>query len=402
MSTHRLLASFARSPVASNRALRLFGHLSPMRKPSSVYAMRSFTTAVSDDESVLCEIHGKCGTAILNREKALNSLSLPMIRGLTSLYKQWEADDNIAVIALRGAGPKAFCAGGDVVAIHHAGKSGEPLTDTFFREEYELDYQISQLNTPHVALITGITMGGGVGVSVNGKYRVASNSSRFAMPETAIGFFPDVGGSYFLSRLERGLGMYLGLSGSQLRGYDVFDAGIATHYVEEDQMPSLVKRLHAVTSPDQVNGVLAEFTAAHGSQASSALSPKVREAVARCFEKDSIEEIFEALKNEKEEKEWAKKTLASMKLFSPTSLKVVHRQLVEGGKKSLKECFEMEFAISQTFMSKKQDFFEGVRALLVDKDRKPKWNPATVAEVSDEEVNDYFQPLPENTRLVLP
>jgi enoyl-CoA hydratase/carnithine racemase len=219
-----------------------------------------------------------------------------------------------------------------------------------------------------------------------GKYRVATDSTLFAMPETAIGFFCDVGGSFFLPRLPGALGPYLALTGARLKGAANLHAGVATHYVPSDKLDELEEALVAIESPDQVAGVLDRFSQSRSKlpDPMAAQLPQIE----RCFgNKNSVEEIVSALEADKSE--WAEKTLASMRTMSPTSLKVVFRQMKEGAKRNFTECFEMENLMAEEYM-RRPDFFEGVRALLVDKDRKPAWNPSTLAGVTDEQVDKYF------------
>lgn len=252
-------------------------------------------------------------------------------------------------------------------------KSGATGRD-FFVKEYRLNYLIGSLPIPHVALINGICMGGGVGVSVHGRYRVATEKTLFAMPETAIGLFPDVGGSIFLPRLPGQLGVYLGLTGARLKGYDTLAAGIATHFVSSSKVEALKEALLA-------RGVSAldEF---HESPAEPSGLTQLRLQVDRTFGFNSVEEILDALKQENSE--WARSTLETLRRVSPTSLKVTLRMLREAPR-DREGCFALEHRLSSRFLQQK-DFFEGVRALLVDKTNDPKWSPASLGEVD----TDYY------------
>eukprot|EP01126_Amoeba_proteus_P021381 TRINITY_DN2171_c0_g1_i1.p1 TRINITY_DN2171_c0_g1~~TRINITY_DN2171_c0_g1_i1.p1 ORF type:complete len:262 (+),score=35.35 TRINITY_DN2171_c0_g1_i1:83-868(+) len=221
---------------------------------------RTYSQTMGSDE-VIVEKRGASVTVTMNRPKVLNSLSLDMVRYLTPLYTQWEEDPSVSSIILRGQG-RAFCAGGDIVQIYESGKTGTSLSRDFFREEYVLNHLIGTLRTPHVAIIDGITMGGGVGLSVHGKFRVASDNTVFAMPETGIGFFPDVGGTYFLPRLKGALGMFLGLTGYRLKGKHVVCAGIGTHYVPTENLKELENSLSMLTSKDSqhVEELISKFS----------------------------------------------------------------------------------------------------------------------------------------------
>jgi enoyl-CoA hydratase/carnithine racemase len=321
---------------------------------------------------VLIKRVGSAALVQLNRPKSLNALNVGMIESLYSAYQGF-IRDQVKLIVLEGAGDKAFCAGGDVRAIWED-KSGATGRD-FFVKEYRLNYLIGSLPIPHVALISGICMGGGVGVSVHGRYRVATEKTLFAMPETLIGLFPDVGGSIFLPRLPGQLGVYLGLTGARLKGYDTVAAGIATHFVNSSKLDALKEALLA-------RGVSAlDDFSEH--QAESGVT-QLRMQVDRTFGYNSVEEIIAAL--EKDNSEWARSTLETLRKVSPTSLKVTLRMLREAPK-DREGCFALEHRLSSRFLQQK-DFFEGVRALLVDKTNDPKWSPPTLDKV---DTDFYFR-----------
>ncbi|KAL6074322.1 3-hydroxyisobutyryl-CoA hydrolase [Balamuthia mandrillaris] len=359
---------------------------------------------LKDPESpVLLEsfINGKVVT--LNRPKQLNALNLEMVELLQPRYKGWIKDPWVKFVILKGSGGKAFCAGGDIRAIYEAGSKrmkfkfpefkDVDLTRRFFEEEYFLNYRIGMFNKAHISLLNGITMGGGVGLSVHGSHRVAMQNTLFAMPETGIGFFCDVGGSHFLPRLKGGfeLGMYLALTGARLKGYDNLRAGVATHYVNGTKMDEMLTELTAIWEAKDIDPILEAYSLKEDPEAKDKSEILVHEdAIRRCFSKPSVEEILMAL--QKEGTDWAQKTVHTMLKMSPTSLKVVFKQLHEGKKLSLEECLKMEFRLSQSFM-RGHDFYEGVRALLVDKTNMPKWSPASLEKVKDEDVDKYFGPL---------
>lgn len=328
---------------------------------------------------------------VLDRPRALNALTEPMVDWIAPRLRAWEDNPAVNSIMLAGAGGKALCAGGDVVALYHAGKAGAD-TSSFFRKEYTLNHLISTLATPYVAFLDGVTMGGGVGLSVHGRYRVATERTLFAMPETAIGFFTDVGGSYFLPRLAGRLGAYLALTGARLKGADAVHAGIATHYVPSATVPAVMAEMEvnrfggwsfagAVLDRNDASASAPEFT----------LTPHL-DAIDRCFGADSVEGVMGALRAEGTE--WAAKTLRTLEGMCPLALKVTHRLLVEGAQMSIEECLRMEFRVSQAFMAD-PNFFEGVRALLVDGDKKPQWSHASVDAVGEQEVEKFFAALPD-------
>lgn len=358
---------------------------------------RTITTTqekVVDD--VIFEEKGDKGLIILNRPKALNSLNHSMTKKLLPVLQQWESSKKVVVI--KGAGEKAFCAGGDVkvIAMALSEPGGEKVGREFFYDEYTLDHVIGTYKKPYVALISGIVMGGGVGVSVHGKYRVATETTLFAMPETAIGLFPDVGGSYFLPRLYGKLGLYLGLTGHRLKGLDVKLAGIATHFVSSSRLPELTDSLLAPGDVD-VAKILDKFDEQKLSDEFS-LAKHLKQ-IDNCFSGDTVEEIINRLK--KDNSEWAQGVIETLGKMSPTSLKVAHKSINQGKNQSLAECLKMEYNLDYNMVLKNSDFQEGIRALLIDKDQKPVWNPKTLADVTDEYVNSKFSPIPADKQLKL-
>lgn len=350
--------------------------------------LRNMTRNMSSSNAeVLSKIEGNLCTATLNRPKAMNALNKSMSIELLEVYKEMERSDKVKVIALEGAGPKAFCAGGDVVAIAKAGMNGdlEPAKG-FFTNEYILDNYIGNLKTPHVAILDGITMGGGVGLSVHGKYRVATEKTMFAMPETAIGLIPDVGGSYFLPKLQGELGMYLALTGDRLKGEDVFHSGIATHFVPSNSVPGLLLKLNEAETDEDVKLILDSFHAIVNETFS--LEDKMP-LINKCFAGDKMETMLESLKVENE---WAQKQASRIETMSPTSCKLTVKQLREGAKKtSLSECLKMELGVVINCM-KNKDFYEGIRALLIEKDNNPKWQPDSLDKIDDATIDAYFAP----------
>uniref|UniRef100_A0A673TWJ8 3-hydroxyisobutyryl-CoA hydrolase n=1 Tax=Suricata suricatta TaxID=37032 RepID=A0A673TWJ8_SURSU len=318
-------------------------------------------------EEVLLERRGCAGVITLNRPKFLNALNLNMIRLIYPQLKKWEQDPETFLIIIKGAGGKAFCSGGDIKVLSDARNTNQKVTQDLFREEYTLNNAIGSCQKPYVAFIHGITMGGGVGLSVHGQFRVATEKSLFAMPETAIGLFPDVGGGYFLPRLQGKLGYFLALTGFRLKGRDVYRAGIATHFVDSekskiDQDKPFILEEHM----DKINSL---------------------------FSANTVEQIIENL--QQDGSSFALEQLKVINKMSPTSLKITLRQLIEGSSKTLQEVFVMEYRLSQACM-RGHDFHEGVRAVLIDKDQSPKWKPANLKEVTDEDVNNYFKSLGSN------
>jgi enoyl-CoA hydratase len=343
---------------------------------------------------ILFATKGLSATATLNRPKALNALTLGMIRALDAQLAAWAKDPNIRHVVLKGAGEKSFCAGGDVRAVCDAGmeakKAGKqsPLTRDFFFDEYRLNRRLARFPKPIVSLIDGYCMGGGVGLSVHGRYRVASERTVFAMPETAIGLFPDVGGSYFLPRLPGRMGRFLGLTGERLKAADILHLGIATHFVPSENLA----QLEAVLANETADSALARFHVDPGPPDLSALAS----AIERCFAPATIEGILAAL--DADASAWAAKLASRMRKMSPLSLKVSLRQLDLGETLSIEDGLRMEFRLVQRCMAG-DDFFEGIRALLIDKDHAPKWNPATLDAATDAMVQRYFAPFADGDEL---
>jgi enoyl-CoA hydratase len=338
---------------------------------------------MSDDAEVLFEKRGVLGLITLNRPKALNALTHGMCVSMTAQLNAWAKDDGVKAVAVRGAGDRAFCAGGDIRALYESGKAGTPYALDFYRDEYVLDAAIKYYPKPYVALIHGIDMGGGVGVSVNGRYRIAGETMVFAMPETGIGLFPDVGGSYFLPRCPGQLGMYLGLTGARLKTTDSLYAGIATHFVPMVKWGGLINSL--MDGAD----VEAAIAAVQDTVPDTFLSEH-RATIDRIFAANSIEEILAALDAEHED--WADDAAKTIRTKSPTSLKLTFRQLREGAKLEFNDCMRMEFRMVNRIVAGR-DFYEGVRAAIIEKDGAPKWQPADLAQVSDADIAAYFAPL---------
>ncbi|KAF7726241.1 hypothetical protein EC973_008951 [Apophysomyces ossiformis] len=358
------------------------------------------TAASSVESEVLHRSNLGVRSVVLNRPKKLNALNLEMVRAITPEIQAWEKSDLAKVILLKSCGGKGFCAGGDVKTVVDLAAAGDPQATKFFEEEYQLDHLIASLDTPFVAVMDGITMGGGVGLSVHAPFRIATENTLFAMPETAIGFLPEVGGSFFLPRLDGQLGVYLGLTGKRLKGVDVLYAGVATHFVPSSRLEALEARIAEIENPshDVINGAIEEFSAELEQEPGFSLSGDIRAAIDRCFKYDTVEEIVAAV--EKEDSEWGKETLKLLNSMSPTSLKVTLHQLRTGAALSIKQCFKMEYHLVQKFLQG-HDFSEGVTATLVER-RSANWNPATLQEVKQQHIRaDYFES-PSPLRLELP
>lgn len=333
------------------------------------------------------ERRGVAGVVTLNRPQALNALTLDMVRRMTAQLAAWRDDGAVGRVIVAATGDRAFCAGGDIRWLYERAQAGhidEALA--FWREEYLLDALIKRYPKPYVALIDGVVMGGGVGVSVHGSHRVAGDKYLFAMPEVSIGFFPDVGATWFLPRLPGELGTYCALAGARLRADDAVSAGVATHRVASGRFGELAD---ALAGPAPVDAILADVAqpAAPGPVMAR------REAIDRLFAGDRVEDILAGLDAEiGEAAAWARETAASLRAMAPLSLKVALAQMRRGRGWSFGECLSAEYRLVTRF-ARGTDFFEGIRAVIIDKDNRPKWHPASLDGVDETEVARHFGPV---------
>jgi enoyl-CoA hydratase len=336
-------------------------------------------------EDILFERRGAAGVVTLNRPQALNAITLGMVRAMTQQMLKWRDDPAVTRIVVMAAGGRAFCAGGDIRALYDLGRAGrkEEMLP-FWREEYWLNNLIKFYPKPYVALIDGICMGGGVGLSVHGSHRVAGDKFSFAMPEVSIGFFPDVGATWFLPRMPDELGAYCALTGERFDAADGLAAGIVTHRVPSARFADLADALSGAVS---VDATLAAFAKPSGE---ASLAP-YRKTVASLFGGNRVEDILTAL-DRAANSEFAAKAAAKIRTKSPTSLKLALAQVRAGAALSFEACMQTEFRIVSRIVHG-HDFYEGVRAVIVDKDNKPQWNPASLAEVSGDQIAAHFAPL---------
>jgi len=329
-------------------------------------------------------IIGNLGHITLNRPKALNALTYAMCEEITRLLVAWEKDKNIGAVLIDGAGDRAFCAGGDVILLHDSGKAGDKRAENFWRIEYALNELIHRYSKPYITLIDGFVMGGGVGLSVHGRLRVAGDATTFAMPETGIGYFPDVGGTYFLPRLGMDIGQWLGLTGARLDAGQSCQLGVANAYVPSAKHGDLIEALGAAMldgSDAAVANVMIDFVKA---------PPKtdlIPEAV-KAFEAKTVPAILRAL--DKDGGEWAAKQAKNIRRKSPLAMSVTFEALRRGANMNFKEVMTQELDLSLNFL-KTQDFYEGIRAQLIDKDRNPKWSHEDVSKVTEPQVQRVFR-----------
>ena len=330
-------------------------------------------------DQIISKVSGNLGHITLNRPKALNALTLEMCEEITRLLIEWETDDNIGAVLIDGAGERAFCAGGDVILLHDSGKAGDDRAEQFWRKEYALNELIHRYSKPYITLIDGFVMGGGVGLSVHGQYRIAGDKTVFAMPETGIGYFPDVGGTYFLPRLGMDIGQWLGLTGARLKTADAVSLGVANLYVPSDRHDELIEVLSQTElegSNTAVNAVLNRYQEAGPMDADlpAALTP---------FNEKDVPSILRALDGM--EGDWAKKQAKAIRMKSPIAMVVTFEAIKRGAKCDFKTAMSYELNLSLNFL-KTQDFYEGIRSQLIDKDRNPKWSHDSVETVTTEQV----------------
>jgi enoyl-CoA hydratase len=336
------------------------------------------------EEEILVAAAGGLGRILINRPQALNALSLENYRRLAPLLAAWAKDPEIHAVMIRGLGGRAFCAGGDIRAIYEAalGIAGDPeLPSRFFREEYGVIRQVHRFPKPYIAIIDGITMGGGAGMSVNGSFRIATEKTLFAMPETGIGLFPDVGATRFLNRCPGQIGRYLALTGARLRAADTLYCGFATHFVPGERIEALIRALGEISwEAGAENRQVASLLAGFADDAGPAPLAGLQGAVDRAFARESVEAILAALGREENSRGefagWARESRAGLLAHSPTSLKITLRQLEIGRDYGIEEALSLEYRMVRRVL-KAHDFYEGVRAIVIDKDYKAAWRPAS-------------------------
>ncbi|EPS71046.1 hypothetical protein M569_03711, partial [Genlisea aurea] len=332
----------------------------------------------------------------LNRPKQLNALSAAMacVSCLLELFLKYEEDSSIKMIILKGKG-RSFCAGGDVAsAVSSIAKGDCKTAADFFMAEYVMNYVMATYGKPQISFLNGLVMGGGAGASVHGRFRISTEKTLFAMPETALGLFPDVGASYFLSRLPGYFGEYVGLTGARLDGAEMLACGLSTHFVQSEKLSSLEEALIRANSaePSVISSVIDQFSHVPALKQSSAYHRL--SGINKCFSRRSVEEIIEALEREgsENEEEWISSAIQSLKKASPMSLKISLRSMRQGRLQGVGKCLIQEFRMVCHVVrgETSKDFLEGCRAILLDKDKNPKWEPAKLEDFNDQMVERYF------------
>lgn len=337
------------------------------------------------EPEVLVEAKNGLGHITLNRPKAINALNHDMVRVMAEALTEWVADDSVRAVVVRGAGERGLCAGGDIVSIYHDARDGGTGSQEFWRDEYILNAAIGRYPKPYVAIMDGIVMGGGVGISAHGNVRIVTERSSIAMPETGIGFIPDVGGTYLLSRTPGEIGTHIALTTGRMKAGDAIALGFADHFVPSDALDKFVAALET----GSVDDALAEYS--RPAPESTLLAQ--RDWIDAAYSADTVEEIVERLRNSDVDE--ARSTAEQILTKSPVALKVTLRSLRHARTLgSLEEVLNEEFRVSSASL-KSHDLVEGIRAQVVDKDRNPQWSPATLTDVTDADIDAYFQPLGE-------
>jgi enoyl-CoA hydratase len=337
-------------------------------------------------DNILISTDRNVGRLRLNRPSAIHALTREMCDAMSDVLLAWREDPSVQVVVIDHAEGRGFCAGGDVVMLARSGAEDAADAKAFFYSEYRLNHLLFTYPKPTVAIMDGITMGGGVGISQPCEYRVATENTRLAMPETGIGLFPDVGGGWYLPRVPGRVGQFMALTGARLDAGECLYLGLATHYIEQSSLEDLYERI--AQAPSRLKGTL-------GAAQASAPQPKIEAnlaQIAKLFASDRLEEVIAAL--EGDDSDWAQSELATLKSKSPLSCKVSLRLLAEGAnRKSFADEMRAEYALAGRIV-RTHDFREGVRALLIDKDNSPQWDPPTPEQVDEEMLDILFAPLP--------
>jgi enoyl-CoA hydratase len=339
------------------------------------------------DAEIICERWGASGHVLLNRPKALNALTLAMVRELTAALDRWADDPGIERVVVRGAGDRAFSAGGDIRLIHDQGRAGDHASQlAFWREEYQLNRMIARYPKPYVAMMDGFVMGGGAGVAIHGSHRIAGDRLGFAMPEVSIGFFPDVGATYFLPRLPGGIGAWLGLTGARIGAGDACASGLASAYVPSASFDALEE---ALTASGDTSEIIARFAAPPPAAKFDARRALIDDA----FGAPDVATLLARLdKAAGEGDAFAAETTSGLRKKSPTSVAIGLRQMRIGAMLSIEDALTVEFRIVSR-ICRMHDFYEGVRATIIDKDQTPRWSPSNFADLDPAIIDGCFAPL---------
>ena len=337
---------------------------------------------------ILIQRQGKLGRITMNRPKALNALTFEMTLEMHAALREFANDTSVASVLVDGAGERGLCAGGDIRSIYEANRIGDDLAARFWREEYIMNAFIARYPKPYIAIMDGIVMGGGIGISAHGSHRIVTERTKAAMPEVAIGFSPDVGGTWLLSRAPGEFGTFAALTANVLNAGDAIHAGLADWHVPSSSLPALVAELSNCVSRVQVDVVIARLA----SEPAAGLHASEGSWIDSCFAHDDVEAIVDALAANAAE--GARKAHATMSRHCPKSLKVALKALREArGLATLEQCLQMEYRVALACIAE-HDMSEGIRAVVIDKDQKPRWSPATLGDVTQQHVDAHFAELP--------
>lgn len=341
-------------------------------------------------EDLLVSTQGRLGLLTLNRPEALNALTHDMALAMEQALLAWREDGAIDAVAVTAMGERAFCAGGDIQALYHSGLKGPDAGRRFWRDEYRLNALIASYPKPYIALMNGITMGGGVGISAHGSHRIVTENTMLAMPETSIGFLPDVGGTYLLSRAPGESGAYLGLSGARMNAADAIYAGFADSYAPSASLPGLIAALGDGASPDEIISQIED-------DAPAGELVKLQQKITGIFSSASVMESVERLTAMSQGgDDWAARTLKLIRRNAPLAVAAIFTALQRArGLETLNECLSLEYCFAHRALTG-HDFLEGIRALVIDKDNKPDWRPSSLEEVTPQMVADVLAPLGED------
>lgn len=346
---------------------------------------------MSNNAEVLFETlpgkNGDMGVITLNRPAVLNSLNQFMVHAIHAQLEFWAAAQHVKAVVIRGAGERAFCAGGDLRLTYERIQQQESSLADFFEYEYQLNQLIFHFPKPYIALLDGITMGGGVGLSIHGSHRVATEHLLFAMPETGIGFFPDVGATYFLPRLRGKFGFYLGLTGARLASDDCVALNIAQQKVARAALPELLQALAETSFADDARATVTQVIDQFCTASQPSILIEQQNVIDACFSATTVEDILQNLQHA--ENKLCTDAASMLRAKSPTSLKVTLRALQAGVHLDFDACMRQEFQLATHFLQG-HDFLEGIRAVIIDKDQSPAWKPSTLAEVKEQEIEKYF------------
>ena len=354
-------------------------------------ALTARDSLMDHEQDVLFEVKrgigGNVGCILLNRPQALNALTETMCTQIDSHLQAWDEDEAIKAVIIRGEGKRAFCAGGDIRQLYLDRDTAKQKPNPFFQIEYQMNTRLHHFSKPYFAFLDGIVMGGGMGISIHGSHRIATERLKMAMPETGIGFFPDVGGGYFLTRCPHKIGWYLGLTGNLIHAADALQAGLATHIISSDRLDELEQTIietHFTNNFDAIDRLLTPFSV----PMSNTKIWQHRQDIAFWFDTDNVEEIF--LRLEAAQSDFAHQTLDDLLHRSPTSLKVTLAHLNRSQTLRFDEIIQTEYKIAQQFLQN-PDFYEGIRAALIDKDQQPNWQPDRISKVPTATIDTFLE-----------